>query len=45
MAVCYLILAHKYPEQFKKLVGHILASGGKCVAHIDKKANQEDFLR
>lgn len=43
MAVCYLILAHKYPEQFKKLVGHILASGGKCVAHIDKKANQEDF--
>lgn len=43
MAVCYLILAHKYPKQFKKIAQHILNSGGVCVAHIDKKANMDDF--
>lgn len=43
MTVCYLILAHKYPEQFKKIARHILNSGGVCVAHIDKKANLDDF--
>ena len=43
MTVCYLILAHKYPEQFKKIARHILKSGGVCVAHIDKKANLDDF--
>ena len=43
MTVCYLILAHKYPELFKKIAQHILNSGGVCVAHIDKKADIDDF--
>ena len=43
MSVCFMIMAHKEPEQFKDLAGTLLAAGGRVVAFIDKKADIEPF--
>lgn len=43
MTVCFMILAHSRPQQFRDLTRMIKNAGGGCVAFIDKKAHQADF--
>ena len=39
----FLIMAHKYPEQFKDIINLLNAPNHYFFVNIDKKSNMEDF--
>lgn len=45
MRIIYIIFAHKLPEQLVRLVGELNTDTAQFLIHIDKKMNENTYLR
>lgn len=43
MKICYLILAHKYPDQLKRLISRLNDAGNSFFIHINKRKQEQEF--
>lgn len=45
MRICYLILAHRYPEQLERLIQRLDSSSTSFLIHIDRKTDDASYRR